>query len=398
MSSKVDSKKDQEQDEDNKTVDVVSPYFNEISSFENPETNPDLEFFVAGMEKPLKLHMRILAKTSGYLKAMLNERRDQRLEWPHDISNEIDRKALVKALRFCYGETQSVSTKNGECIAMIAVLTRLQVTRLDDVVTLLTNFAVEEAKRELETGVELLKTCIEYKECCGSSQNSLDKKLATIVLTKENICDHYKEVVDECLMVLPPDYLTVAEYGEPHTRCSEFCLRTKYARLHSKTSSKEEKQKLIGNCDWSTLNSQELCELRLADIIDKDELLEAHEKALEHCEIENEMARRAEKKMEEKVKELEKKNEKESERVKKAESEAEEQRGRAERAEKGEKEKEDKVKHLEMERDKCAKEAEEYKKRAEEAEKENVKYLSQVETLNTLLQRNGLHTCSPQSE
>ena len=341
MSSKVDSKRDQEQDEDKRTIDVVSPYFNEIESFDNPETYPDLELIVAGMEKPLKLHRRILAKTSGCLKTMMKERQDQKLGWPHGTSNEVDRKTLVKALRFCYGETLNVSTKNGECIAMIAVLTRLQVTCLDDVMTLLTNFAVDEAKRKVETGVELLKTCIGYKECCGSSQKSLDKKLAAIVLTKENMCDHYKEVVDDCLMVLPQDYLMIAEYGEPHTRCSEFCLRTKYVRLHSKSLSKEEKQALIGNCDWSTLNSQELRELHLADIIDKDELMEAHEKALEYCEIKNEqakeMVRRVEK-MEERVNELEK-----------------------------------------------------------EKEKDKEEYLRQMETLRSRLQRNGLHACSPQS-
>ena len=183
MSSKIDSKRDQGQDEDERTVDVVSPYFNEIESFDNPETYPDLEFFVSGMEKPLLLHRKILAKTSEFLKTMLKERRDQKLEWPHDTSNERDRKALVKGLRFCYGETLNVSTKGGECISTIGVLTRLQVTCLSDVMGLLTNFVEEEAKRKVETGVELLKTCIGYKECCGSNQNSLDKKLATIVLT-----------------------------------------------------------------------------------------------------------------------------------------------------------------------------------------------------------------------
>ena len=45
---------------------------------------------------------------------------------------------------------------------------------------------------------------------------------------------------------------------------------------------------MVTKCDWSTLNSHELRELRLTDLIDKDELLEAHEKALECCEIEKE--------------------------------------------------------------------------------------------------------------
>ena len=131
--------------------------------------------------------------------------------------------------------------------------------------------------------------------------------------------------------------------------------------------STEDKQAMMVNCDWSTLNSYELRELRLMDTIDKDELLVAYEKALEYSEIENEQAndtvRMVKRRMEEKTKKVEKEKEKESERAMKAECEAEEQRGRAERA-----------------------------------ENEKKKYLSQVETLSILVQRNGLHTCSPQSE
>lgn len=368
--STVNSNKDQEQVGKEDTLEIVPPYPNEIESFDNPETYPDLEFVVAGMEKPLHLHRKILAKVSGCFKTMLKEKRDLRLEWPYDTNREVDRDGLVKALRFCYGETLNIGTNKGECCTMIATLTRLQVTCLGDVATKLINFAIDEAKRNLETAVELLKICIDYKECCGTSHLSLDKKLAAIVLTKDNMHDHYKEVVDDCLMVLPADYLMLAHYGEPHTRCSEFCMRTKYVRCHSKMN-KEEKQSLVVKCDWSTLNSQELQELRLADIIDKEELLDAYEKALVYCEIKNEqtqkMMEQAEKKADEKVKELEKEKEQESERAKKAEREAEELRKRTEKADE---EKEKKVKELEMDRDKWAKEAEKNQRRAEKAEKE----------------------------
>lgn len=313
MSSVANSNRNQGQGGDKGTVEVVSPYPNEIDNFENEDTYPELEFVVAGMAKPLHLHRKILATTSEYFRTTLKETKDLRLEWPYDTSKEVDRDALVEALRFCYGETLSVDMNKGECCAMIAALSRLQVTCLDDATGLLMNSAVSEAKRNLATGVELLKACTRYKECCGSRHFSLDKKLAAIVLTRDNMYDHYKEVVDECLMVLPAYYLTVAEYGEPHTRCSEFCLRTKYVRCHTDMN-KEEKQALVGKCDWSTLNSQELRELRLADIIDKDELLEAQEKALEYCEVKNEraneMLRKLSKEIEERVKELEKEKEK----------------------------------------------------------------------------------------
>ena len=313
MSSVAISNKIQEQGGDKGTVKVVPPYPNQVDGFDNKDADTDLDIAVGGMVRPLHLHKKILANASGYFRTMVKERRDLKLVWPYDTSKKVDRDALVKALRFCYGETLSVDMNKGECCAMIAALSRLQVTCLDDATGLLMNSAVSEAKRNLATGVELLKACTRYKECCGSRHFSLDKKLAAIVLTRDNMYDHYKEVVDECLMVLPAYYLTVAEYGEPHTRCSEFCLRTKYVRCHTDMN-KEEKQALVGKCDWSTLNSQELRELRLADIIDKDELLEAQEKALEYCEVKNEraneMLRKLSKEIEERVKELEKEKEK----------------------------------------------------------------------------------------
>ena len=395
MSSAANTHSNQEQGEDEGTVYLVPPlsYTNEIESFDNTEKYPDMELVVDGMAKPLLLHKRILARASQWADKMLKGRKDTRLEWPHDINNETDREVLVKGLRFCYGETQSIGTKNGECCAMIATLTRLQVTCLDDVVALLINFAMDEAKRNIETGVELLKACTQYKECCGSNPLSLDKRLAAIVLTKDNMHAHYKDVVDNCLMVLPPEYLMVSEYGEPHTRWSEFCLKTKYVRLHSKELSMEEKEALVSKCDWSSLNSHELRELRLADIINKDELLEAHEKALEYCEIEieqtNEMMKRLQKDMEDKVNELEKAKEKETERAMEAERETEELRRLVEGIEK---EKDEGVKQVEMERDKCAKEAEEWKKRAEKAEKEKEKHWNRIETLETFLQGICLHS------
>ena len=380
MSSAVNTCSNQEQSENEGTVYLVPPlsYTNEIESFDNAEKYPDMELVVTGMSKPLQLHKCILTRASQWADKMLRGRKDPRLGWP-DIIKETDREALVKALRFCYGETQRIGTKNGECCAMIATLTRLQVTCLDDVVATLINFAMDEAKRSIETGVELLKACTRYKECCGSNPLSLDKRLAAIVLTKDNMRAHYREVVDNCLMMLPPEYLMVAEYGEPHTRWSEFCLKTKYVRFHSKELSMEEKEALVSKCDWSSLNSHELRELRLAGIIGKDELLEAHEKALEHCEIENEqtneMMRMMQKKIEDKVNELEKAKEKETERATEAERETEELRRLVERTEK---ERDEKVKQVEMERDRCVKEAEEWKKRAERAEKENQEMVKQA--------------------
>ena len=61
----------QEQSENDGMVELIPPYPNEIESFDNPETYPDLEFFVAGMEKPLQLHRRTLARASQWADEML---------------------------------------------------------------------------------------------------------------------------------------------------------------------------------------------------------------------------------------------------------------------------------------------------------------------------------------
>ena len=277
----------------------------------------------------------------------------------------------MKALRFCYGETQIVGTKNGECIAMIVALTRLQVACLDDIVTLLSNLALDEAQRNLEIGVELLKACGGYKEWSNTSQLTLDKKLAAIVLTKDNMVEHYKEVVDDCLMMLPAEYLSMADFGAPHTRWSEFSVRAKYVRIHSKQMTKDEKQQVMMRCDWATLKSQELRELRLADVVDKDEVMDAQEKSLEYQEIENErmfeMMKRMEKKMDEKLSECEKIVEEENEKTKKAEEERELFRHRVDDLEK---ENEALMKQLDDEKEMRKKEREDLEARLEKTEKE----------------------------
>ena len=286
-------------------MEIGSPFLNDVESFNNPESFSDLKVVVPGMDESLSLHKKILAKTSTTIKEMLKKHPEGKLEWMFETKNEMDKQALVKALRFCYGETLSVGTRNGECVALIVALSRLQVTCLDEILPRLINFALEQARSDLGAGIEMLKMCTHYEECCKGDICPLNKKLAKIVLTKENMLEHFTEVVDDCLMTLPPEFLDEAEYGEPHTWCSEFFLRAKYVRRHSKEMSDEDKHAMVTKCDWSKLNSQELRELKLTDIVDKDELLEAHERALEHCEIEKEKERNRKEKESQRAKEAE---------------------------------------------------------------------------------------------
>lgn len=295
---------------DEKTLCLTSPFRNEIESFENEGSFPDLDFFVEGKERPLRLHKKILAQSSDKMRDIfLLHQQENVFHWKYDTRNTVDQEALVKALRFCYGETQTVGTKNGECCAVIAALTRLHINNMDEIVATLSNFAVEEARRDIFVGVELLMACARYKECCGMDKCTLNQDLAKIVLSKENMSQHFREVVDECLMLLPQDFLELAEFSEPHTTCSEFRLRVRYMRDNPTVMTYEEKQAILKQCDLSTLNSDELRELRLLDILDKDQLLRAYEKALEYCEIEkaraNDRAEQFEKEKDAKVKQAE---------------------------------------------------------------------------------------------
>ena len=332
-------------------VEIVPPFTNEVDSFDNAESYPDMELVISGMKKPLKLHRKIVACASGQMKKMMDEGEHQ-MEWPYDTSKEGEKEALVKALRFCYGETLSVGIKNEECFQMIVAFKRLQVTCLDEVLTTLTTFVVYEASQNIETGVDLLKGCIRHKECCGTEQCSLDKKLTAIVLSKENMQNHFEKAVNGCLMTLPPEYLDVVVYGESHTKCSEFCLRMQYVRCHPNELSNEEKHKLMVRCDWSALNSQELKEPLLRAFVGTEELLYAYEKALEFRERENENTKKI---------------------LQKTETQMEE-----------------KVKQLEKDKESKAQEAEESKKRAEMLQKEKEDCWNQMETLKGLIKENCL--------
>ena len=96
-------------------------------------------------------------------------------------------------------------------------------------------------------------------------------------------------------MTLPHRYLDCVQYGAPHTRNSEFSLRMAYVRYNGDNLDLAEKQAILSKCDFRSLNRQELGELRRADIIDNDVLLEAYDSALTHTEaaVEDESARAA---------------------------------------------------------------------------------------------------------
>ena len=306
------------------TLTLVSCFNNNEESFDNDESFPDMKFIVSGLEKPLALHKNILGRASQFVnktlkcKSLANsddnhlsiwrlrgwhavnwltDRSPQRstetnknsedkdtIEWPFETKNEVDRDALLKSLRFCYGETVSVGVKGGECCAMIAALFRLQVTCLDEVICQLIDFAVKQATKDVEIGTQLLKDIQRYPECCESTKFNLEEGLVKVVLTANNICESYETVVDNCLMELPEKYLDMTEFGAAHTKYSEFHVRAQYVRAHDGDLETSEKQEILKKCELTELNGRELRELEKLGIIESTTMIQTYQSVLEKME------------------------------------------------------------------------------------------------------------------
>ena len=272
---------------------IIEPHFGcNVELFDNEEMFPDLELVVPGFETSLHLHKLILARASKLMEGLFKAKRvadsqdGNQVEWMFDTSEKVDRDALLKVLRFCYGENIRVRTTNCECYAVVLALYRLQVTCANDVVRELTDFSVNRAKMDLSFGVMLLKSSQHYQECRNKKAYELDKALAKALLTRNNICEQPETVVSDCLMKLPPEYLDMAEYGEPHTTWSEFNARAQYLKEHSEELSQEEKENIMKECNLMFLRSGELKELRKLNVVGSELILDMHESVLERTEKE----------------------------------------------------------------------------------------------------------------
>lgn len=379
---------------------INSPFENIIDRFNNADAFPDLDLVVKSMKESFKVHRATLAAASPIMKNLINTRTRilpcgmRELVWNPKVDRDVDKQSFIKALRFCYGEALSIGTKDGECCAMISVLYQLQLEHLNEIVSAIRDFAVVQAMKNLSFGVELLKCCTRYNDCC-SRYCELNKELAKVVFSKNNVHDHYGEVVNGCLLELPIEYLNMVEYGEPHTPYSEFSVKMKYYRKYSIHLNEAERQVLLSKCDWGKLNSQELRELRMARVLSTDKLLLEYERAMENCERERDNGVKEAEKIKAYLNKLreeaEKERDSEKEKVAQKEKEKTELEGKVmqlekelaaekEKAQEAEKEKNKEAEHTEkvdQENEKIEKQQEKpevkhssFKDRAKRAEKE----------------------------
>ena len=74
---------------------------------DHDDSDPNIDFVVDGLDKPLRLHTQVLGPASGFVRGIVRCNRGVeriiRIEWPFNTSNKQDQEALVMVLRFCYG-------------------------------------------------------------------------------------------------------------------------------------------------------------------------------------------------------------------------------------------------------------------------------------------------------
>ena len=245
------------------SLEIKSPYGDNTELFNNVKSFPDLELVVRGQEHPLHLHRCVVVRRSRLFQSLVDARKSPddpdiaKVEWMFSAESEVKRKALLCALRFCYGETMLIKAEGHECCAMISALKQLRVTCADDTVTRIIGFVVNHAEKDVLFGTKTLMASQSYPECC-SVDCQLHTRLAQVVFTRKRMCENYDCVVSECLIRLPPEYLDMAVYGEPQTRSGEFGVRVRYVNRNSERLSKEEIKRIVGRCDLSVLHYGEL--------------------------------------------------------------------------------------------------------------------------------------------
>ena len=193
-----------------------------------------------------------------------------RVTWTYEKADKIYCRALIKWLRFCYGEDETFSID--ECPAALASLLHLQLNCMSLTVDI-ERHMVNTAERDMNIGVKLLVDCaVTYKECFTTEANRVDLSLAKSLFTHENISNYPLLLIDECLLKLPVQFLDVAELGKGSVENSMFHVRVKYVKSHATTLSEEEKCRVLEPCRYTELNSDQLKELSNLGVLSNERL------------------------------------------------------------------------------------------------------------------------------
>jgi len=304
------------------TLTVKSPFPNVINMYDGEKDNEfcfaDLAFKYQG--GVWRLHRALLANASnllyGYLSCVCFQKAEKQtrrktvngkdndddetgknktgiekegqmyvFDWPFDTTKQVDKDGLVTVLRFCYGENMVLNAQNCELnCAVFAAVMRLQIKCQDEVINQMKAFIIHTAQRDVELGARLLRASVDYDELKKESIE-IDKELAAIEFTIDRLHGYFDVVVTNCLYFLPPEYLNLKCFGELHSKCSEFAIRSGYLTARGLPSSnKDLSREILAQVNPEQLNSTELAAVVALKLFTQQELLDWFPKALAACE------------------------------------------------------------------------------------------------------------------
>ena len=284
----------EDEEEVGQSFTVESPFPKVIHWFDCERFVPDIEFIIPGAEKPLLVHAVVLVQASTMFTALLKAKASshdrfnpetRRIEWMFDktATDEKYRTCLVKWLRFCYGEDQLFVWD--ECKAALAVLFQLQLECEEKVKKSMETDIIDISEENTECGCQMLVDCVSLnEEFRRKDLKQFCESFARTILCYDNIVEFSDAVVDKCLMVLPFEYLDVAEYDESHTELSEFNIRIKYIKEHESSLSVEDKRTILNRIKAKDLGSEELKQIRESRILEPDELIDLCLKSFQYNE------------------------------------------------------------------------------------------------------------------
>jgi len=189
----------------------------------------------------------------------------------------------VKWLRFCYGEDETF--RLADVTAALAIFVHLELNECEGVEKEIEEFVKSVSKNDIEKGVTILKNCIStYRMYEEGKLKDFCEELAKIMMKKDNIVNHF-DLLKDCLMSVPPHYLDIVEYGDPHTEVSEFNVRLAYINCNSSLDM-ETKRTIIMKCDPIGLSDIELKQLEDLGILTDKEMIELYRRVLQQSKKE----------------------------------------------------------------------------------------------------------------
>ena len=235
-------------------IRLVSPFTQLIDWFHgepgNARSRPDLNFVVPGQAEPLLLHQSVLCTASNLISCATQCSHDRIYEWPYPIISEADCVALVRALRFCYGENQRLEPR--EVCPFAAALMRLRTTDNGASYTQLIRDACELASHDAAAGAAMLRFSAEYE---------WDDKPPCFITELAHALQTAHSMASDCLFRRPPKVPDEAQASDPSSRISDLAVRTSFASTSSVRPSTSSVIPSTSSAEPSTDEDRSLLEL-----------------------------------------------------------------------------------------------------------------------------------------